>query len=263
MKIDKSKMSYVARELARSGLILDQTIKDGEEAVFCRPPQDRDERRLVKQIQEKYGVRENPPKIDPEFPERPDHPDFWKLSKIVIENDDATEAHDGFENAVGAAGIDVGSVVYMARQRAARFCQYMDLPEEHVGKVIAAIIDGFITGVRFEQEKQLGFHPDHTEPERNEMTTTKVCPRCRGYIPNNDTPGLYMGAISRWDNETEVCSACGTEEAFEQLGAGVGYNRGGHVGVTPPEKWPVVSDRRRVDDVEPVDSEHRRQALDG
>jgi hypothetical protein len=48
----------------------------------------------------------------------------------------------------------------------------------------------------------------------------KVCPRCMGYIPNNVTPSAYCGALSRLDNETEICSDCGTEEAWLQfLGA--------------------------------------------
>lgn len=49
-----------------------------------------------------------------------------------------------------------------------------------------------------------------------------VCPRCGGYIPNNDHPGAYPGATSRTDNKTEICSPCGTTEAMEDfLGAGV------------------------------------------
>jgi hypothetical protein len=42
------------------------------------------------------------------------------------------------------------------------------------------------------------------------------CPRCGGGIPDDENPGLYPGAISRWDNETEVCSWCGLEEAVFQ-----------------------------------------------
>lgn len=42
----------------------------------------------------------------------------------------------------------------------------------------------------------------------------KICPVCSGYIPNNKTPGAYMGAISRRDNKTEICSPCGTMEAL-------------------------------------------------
>jgi hypothetical protein len=49
-------------------------------------------------------------------------------------------------------------------------------------------------------------------------------------VPNNDHPGAYPGALSRADNETEVCSACGTDEA---LGAFLdGY-------IAPVDTWPV------------------------
>jgi hypothetical protein len=46
------------------------------------------------------------------------------------------------------------------------------------------------------------------------MTNYPVCPVCQGYIPNNETPGAYMGAISRKDNKTEICSQCGLTEAM-------------------------------------------------
>lgn len=42
------------------------------------------------------------------------------------------------------------------------------------------------------------------------------CPRCGGYITNNETPGAYPGALSRIDNQTEICSACGEDEALEE-----------------------------------------------
>ena len=59
-----------------------------------------------------------------------------------------------------------------------------------------------------------------------------MCPRCAvTMIPNNETPGAYPGAISRVDNETEICSSCGLDEAltiwFEDY-------------LAPIEKWPVV-----------------------
>jgi hypothetical protein len=44
-------------------------------------------------------------------------------------------------------------------------------------------------------------------------TSENVCPRCSGGIPNSTMPGAYPGALSRWDNHTEVCSYCGSEEA--------------------------------------------------
>lgn len=55
--------------------------------------------------------------------------------------------------------------------------------------------------------------------------TQPICPRCEGYIPTNATPGLYPGALSRTDNETYICSACGEEEAL--------------VALAPQELWSV------------------------
>lgn len=52
--------------------------------------------------------------------------------------------------------------------------------------------------------------------------TVEKCPRCGGWIPNNLQPGAYPGALSRWDNETEVCSDCGTQEAMLQFTAPAG-----------------------------------------
>lgn len=42
----------------------------------------------------------------------------------------------------------------------------------------------------------------------------KNCPNCGGFIPNNEMPGAFPGAISRKDNKTEICSDCGTTEAI-------------------------------------------------
>jgi len=49
------------------------------------------------------------------------------------------------------------------------------------------------------------------------MQKPKRCPICKGWIPNNDTPGAYPGALSRRDNKTEICSECGQMEAFEDF----------------------------------------------
>lgn len=49
------------------------------------------------------------------------------------------------------------------------------------------------------------------------MSKTKAktnCPRCQGPIPNALHEGMYPGALSRVDNETEICSSCGTSEAM-------------------------------------------------
>jgi DNA-directed RNA polymerase subunit RPC12/RpoP len=60
-----------------------------------------------------------------------------------------------------------------------------------------------------------------------------ICPRCGGAIPNNETPGAYPGALSRADNETYVCSACGTHEAMEQFTTGR---------LTPISEWPITGE---------------------
>lgn len=56
-----------------------------------------------------------------------------------------------------------------------------------------------------------------------------LCPRCGHQIPNDVMPGAYPGALSRTDNETYVCSACGTHEGLEQATGTL----------TPQEGWPV------------------------
>lgn len=65
------------------------------------------------------------------------------------------------------------------------------------------------------------------------MTTVNhlQCPRCHGLTPSNESPGAYPGAASRAvpERDVEVCSACGTDEGFEDEAGGV----------TPVSEWPV------------------------
>lgn len=63
------------------------------------------------------------------------------------------------------------------------------------------------------------------------MNTDFACPRCGGQIPNSRTPGAYPGAMSRADNATEVCSACGYDEAMRAFSG---------KGVQPVDEWPVT-----------------------
>jgi hypothetical protein len=44
-----------------------------------------------------------------------------------------------------------------------------------------------------------------------------ICPKCNGLIPNDAEPGAYIGALSRRDNRTEICSNCGVVEAMEDF----------------------------------------------
>lgn len=46
------------------------------------------------------------------------------------------------------------------------------------------------------------------------------CPICMNWIPSNDKRGEHSGALSRFDNDTEICSACGTAESMLDLQLG-------------------------------------------
>jgi hypothetical protein len=55
------------------------------------------------------------------------------------------------------------------------------------------------------------------EPKLDIANGYPICPLCDGFIPNNEQPGEYPGALSRRDNKTEICSECGVREAFSGL----------------------------------------------
>jgi len=57
------------------------------------------------------------------------------------------------------------------------------------------------------------------------------CPICNGPIPNALHEGQYMGALSRRDNKTEICSDCGVMEAIED------YNRDRRAVVVEPPTY--------------------------
>lgn len=67
------------------------------------------------------------------------------------------------------------------------------------------------------------------------MAKDNICPRCGGGVPSDDNPGAYPGAVSRVDNETEICSACGTDEALTQF-----LNNGL---LQPITMWPLTRER--------------------
>ena len=49
---------------------------------------------------------------------------------------------------------------------------------------------------------------------------TDNCPICNGPIPDEKNKGKFPGALSRYDNETEVCSKCGVAEAMLEFNIG-------------------------------------------
>lgn len=71
-----------------------------------------------------------------------------------------------------------------------------------------------------EAEFKRAFNKDNDEhdfflvEETDDEDAKPICPSCDGFIPSNENPGAYPGALSRKDNKTEICSACGMAEAL-------------------------------------------------
>lgn len=57
-----------------------------------------------------------------------------------------------------------------------------------------------------------------------------ICPRCEAYP-------LGFAALSRADNETHICGACGTDEALLQYAA---VQAGRPPALPGPMRWPVA-----------------------
>lgn len=90
---------------------------------------------------------------DPRFPKRPNHPDFWRMSEIVIEMDQRTEAHpDKFEEIVGEI-VDLDSLIYMATQRSLRAATLAGAPQSIMIHGTALWIDAFTVGYKFAKAK--------------------------------------------------------------------------------------------------------------
>jgi hypothetical protein len=63
------------------------------------------------------------------------------------------------------------------------------------------------------------------------MNVPHICPRCNdNFIPTNQQPGVYPGALSRADNKSEICSPCGEDEAMMDFSGG---------GCQPVAQWPI------------------------
>ena len=76
------------------------------------------------------------------------------------------------------------------------------------------------------------------------------CPMCLNWIPNNKQRGIHDGAISRYDNETEICSACGTMEAM--VGIQIDNGDGDHIWekANTIEEWIILLNAiREIDEV--------------
>lgn len=94
----------------------------------------------------------------PAFPDRPDHPDFWRLSEILLQidgrsNEDGREVFDEVSD-----NIDPASLIYMAEGRAKHGLQEFVAAKRDrvtttdvVALVTAAWVEAFLVGARFQQ----------------------------------------------------------------------------------------------------------------
>ncbi|MCP4125243.1 MAG: hypothetical protein GY751_26220 [Bacteroidetes bacterium] len=46
------------------------------------------------------------------------------------------------------------------------------------------------------------------------MNRNEFCPICDGAVPSEEYKGQFPGALSRYDNNEEICSLCGMAEAM-------------------------------------------------
>jgi hypothetical protein len=90
-------------------------------------------------------------------PQRPEHPDFWRLSEIVLANDGRMDAAPRREKErvwkeTTGSVIDVPSITYMATQRAIKLLGPPTPANLAQHSAVAALyIDAFVTGAMFEQ----------------------------------------------------------------------------------------------------------------
>jgi len=89
--------------------------------------------------------------IDPLFPDRPDHPDFLRLSKAVIHFDSEADGGRDIEEIVGEL-IDLPSLIYMADQRILR--TGLQGGNAIRARLLALYVDAFSLGYRIAQEEK-------------------------------------------------------------------------------------------------------------
>jgi hypothetical protein len=98
-----------------------------------------------------YALRMDPLR-DPRFPSRPQHPDFWRLSEVVLKLDgDSTEGRRPLK-ASAEGRIDLASLAYLASQRVGLLEQRVgELPDNVRASLAAMFLTGVLTGIEFER----------------------------------------------------------------------------------------------------------------
>lgn len=116
---------------------------------------------------------------------RPEHPDLWLLSEILIDND--AQADNGtatFEDILGRYA-DPASAGYMAKERGLRASDRITDPQTLAS---AAWLDGFLVGMEFQARR----------PKMLQEAAARTMEQwVRGRWP--EAIGFYVGA-AEWDN---------------------------------------------------------------
>jgi hypothetical protein len=100
------------------------------------------------------------PLNDPQFPGRPQHPDFWRISQVATQADGQSREGGQSTQEIMSAVVDPQSVRYAAEHRALRVqaAMFAGAPDPRLTAVLTSLwLDGFLSGARFEQE---GGHRD-------------------------------------------------------------------------------------------------------
>ena len=94
---------------------------------------------------------------DPNFPDRPMTPDFKALSEVVCALDAQGDAGADMESVTRSIDFDFDSLLYMAKQRAARLAAMLGKDNDlaFVRGLVAVYIDAFITGIKLGDKRTL------------------------------------------------------------------------------------------------------------
>lgn len=91
------------------------------------------------------------PLNDPRFPNRPTHPDYWRIAEVAMQQDGKAEEGKQSVPQILEGVVDHESATYAATNRALIMCQKTGLPEALAPVLAAVWLDAFSVGVRFQQ----------------------------------------------------------------------------------------------------------------
>lgn len=96
------------------------------------------------------------PAPDPRFPDRPDHPDFWRLSRAVIANDTLADKGMPIEAILVSRGLDnIESLRYMAEQRVLRAFGHNFISTDAKALMVSLYMDAFAAALGYVQERAI------------------------------------------------------------------------------------------------------------